>query len=146
MRLLGGMIGLAAATLASVAHAVPNVNLVCDGTRVITEPGVTKATEKFHEVYRIDYESNRWCQGSCTSITPIIALTNERITLLGGGGSLLASDVAIDRVKGTLEIHSRFTSPLDHRTRLYDVNAPCKPQPFTGFTPRPAEDAAKAKF
>lgn len=146
MRFLGGLVGAIVLATTTQAGDMPNTNLVCIGTRTVTEPAVAKKVEKFREVYRIDYESNRWCYGACKDISPIVSVTNERITLSLTSGSLLTSTIAMDRIAGTLESHASFTSPLDKRTRMYDIVAPCMPQPFTGLTPDPEKEAPKPKF
>lgn len=142
MRALG-MVGLLAVGLATATQAaeMPNTNLLCVGKEEHREDRTVILNRKYREIFRIDYERNRWCQGKCEYALPILSVSDEMIVLMLSG----AASGGVNRVTGKLE--TVYVVPLENgKTLRQFVEATCTAQPFTGTEPPPPGPKPVPKF
>lgn len=107
-------------------------DLICSGNDhiEILKNGVIDRVDEYHDRYRIDFESRRWCRGECVEAHAIIGATTTVITLAAGPVKDGTAEITINRTSGHLDskVH-QFGDGM--RTDTYDAD--CKPAPFSGM-------------
>ena len=132
----------ASATLAMMLAALASnpagaFDLVCSGVVRSVGKSPPVATSKPLEMrLRIDTTARRACFGPCQTVTPLAALTHERITLVSShvnvGDVRRESDMFILRATDTLEMHA-----FDTDAGRADARVPCRREHFSGFPGTP---------
>ncbi|WP_158014121.1 hypothetical protein [Sphingomonas sanxanigenens] len=119
--------------LTSAAAAAMTFNLICTGALAVTSFEGTKS-ESYRDEYRVDLNTNQWCEGECKAHHPIVSVQPAQITLedkKGSGTTEASVSNFINRETG--QHHVLVSSGYRRSLIVMKYEGTCTPAPFTGF-------------
>ncbi len=120
------------AVLAAVAVASGQFDLDCAGNQTADSPiqGQPQVVNPVTSHYRIDLATKQWCDTKCKSVSKIVLLDDNQISLLNSrpGGPYEYWTIWVNRRTGVMKENFHLIPGL-----YYTGQYACKRQPFSGF-------------
>lgn len=105
-------------------------NLICSGNVEISD--ATPRTEAYTVQYRVNLDTNQWCQGDCSTVESIYEVEDGELTLRYERDiQVRVTDaILLNRVTGA---HFATEHSIDDGLIMRTFNGKCETAPFTPF-------------